>query len=115
MIKTLNRNTVIITPKQSFFDMLECLSGEKMGKAPSPLDYDESTVYLLEETEMTEFNLKEDMEVCYKEIFLLEVEGWLLDDDRLPKDVSWEDFISYFTISYQSMVHDTAEVVIEYE
>lgn len=115
MINPINRNAVIITPKQSFFDMLERISGEKVGEAPSLLDYDESTVYLLEESEMDKFDLKEEMEFCFKKIFFEEVKGWFVDDDKWPKDVTWEEFTSYFNISYQSVVNDTIDEEIEHE
>ncbi len=59
MISSINRSAVIITPKQLFFNMVANISGEQPDKAASPLTDDESTIYLLEESDLNDQNLKE--------------------------------------------------------
>jgi hypothetical protein len=115
MINPINRNAVIITPKQTFFNMLAGIMGEEPEKAVPPFTDDESTIYLIEESDLNEPNIKERLSSCYKEIFFEELEGWFTDNSKWPKDVSWKEFTSYFHISYQSTVVDTLDEVIEYE
>ncbi len=115
MISSINRSAVIITPKQSFFNMVANITGEQSDKAAPPLTDDESTIYLLEESDLNEQNLKERMKSCYKNIFFEELEGWFTDKNRWPKDITWKEFTSYFHISYQSMVIDTLDEDIDYE
>lgn len=115
MISSINRSAVIITPKQTFFDMVANITREKPDKAAQPLTSDESTIYLIEESEESELDLEERMKPCYKDIFFEELEGWFTDENRWPKKVTWKEFTSYFYISYQSMVVDTLDEEIEYE
>jgi len=115
MISSINRSSVIITPKQSFFNMVANITGEQPDKAAPPLTDDESTIYLLEESDLNDQNLKERMKSCYKNIFFEELEGWFTDKNRWPKGITWKEFTSYFHISYQSMVIDTLDEEIEYE
>ncbi|MBN1696752.1 MAG: hypothetical protein JW881_04500 [Spirochaetales bacterium] len=114
MLTPLNRSAVIITPRQSFFDMIAKISGAKPEKAVAPLTEDESTIYLIQEADLNELDLKERMANSYKEIFFEELEGWFTDTSRWPKDVTWQEFTEWFHISYQSVILDTLDEEIEY-
>ena len=115
MISSINRSAVIITPKQTFFNMVANITGEQPDKSVPPFTTDESTIYLIEEANLDDLDLKERMESCYKNIFFEELEGWFTDKNRWPKDITWKEFISYFHISYQTMVIDTLDEDIKYE
>lgn len=115
MLAHINRSAVVITPTQSFFNMIAKLSGEKPDKAVPPLTEDESTIYLIREADLDDLDLTERMADCYKEIFYEELEGWFTDTSKWPRDVTWKEFTEWFHISYQSMVVDTVGEEIEYD
>ena len=115
MIKPINRSAVIITPKQTFFDVLAEIMGEQPEKAVPQYTDDESTIYLIEESDLNEPTIKERLAMSYKEIFFEELEGWCTDNSKWPKEVNWKDFTLYFHISYQSTVFDTLDEEIEFE
>lgn len=115
MLNIINRTAVIITPKQTFFDMVAKISGEQPEKAAPLLTTDESTIYLIEDSDYEGPYYTERMASCYKDIFFEELDGWFPDTDRWPKSITWEEFTSYFHISYQSMIFDTCNEEIEYE
>jgi len=115
MLNSLNRSAVIITPKQSFLDMVAHISGEKPEKEASPLTEDESTIYLVEKADLDELTMEERLSDCYKDIFFEELEDWFADTSRWPEDVTWKEFEFWFNISFQSVVLDTVDVDIDYD
>ena len=115
MLETLNRVAVIITPRQSFFDMIAGLSGDPPEKEAAPFTEDESTVYLLDADQADLPTMKERLAHCFREIFFEELEGWYTDTSKWPAAVTWQEFESYFHISFQSVVLDAGEMDIEYE
>jgi len=115
MLKILNRTAVIITPKQAFYDMLAGIMGEEAEQASAPYTDDESTVYLIEETDLDEPATKERLKSCYIEICREEINGWFTDQSKWPTHITWKDFTTWFHISIQTMVFDTLDEDIEYE
>jgi len=111
MFNIINRDVLILKPKQALFDWLQEVFEDELMVEGLPFDHDESNVYLIPEfnhyVEALEY-LKKNF-IPYME---LELEGWVLDDDEWPKDLTWEKFQEFFHISIQSVVYDTLEVPI---
>ena len=78
------------------------------------MEHDESTVNLIPELDHFEESL-EFLKENYLPFMEQELEGWVLDEDAWPDDMSWERFQAFFHISIQSMVFDTMEEPVEKE
>lgn len=115
MITPLNRAAVIVTPTQAFLDMVAKLMGEEPEKAATPFAYDESTVYLIDESALDAPEARKRLASCFRDIFYEEINAWFTDDSKWPRNLTWKEFESYFHISFQSMVLDTLDEEIEYE
>ncbi len=107
MFKIINRDALILKPKQALFNWVQEVFGDELIEEGHAFEHDESNVYLIPEldhhTESLEY-LKEN----YQAFMEVELEGWVLDENEWPKDLSWEQFQAFFHISIQSMVFDTS-------
>jgi hypothetical protein len=106
MFNTINRDVLILKPKQALFDWVQEVFGDELLEEGDPFEHDESNVYLIPElrhySESLEY-LKENYQLFLED----ELEDWVLDEEDWPKDVSWEKFQEFFHISIQSVVCDT--------
>ncbi len=106
MFKTINRDVLILKPKQALFNWVQEVFEDELIEEGLPFAYDESNVYLIPEFNHYEESL-EYLKKNYKLYMTEELEGWVLDEDKWPKDFSWKRFQEFFHISIQSMVYDT--------
>ena len=108
MFKTINRDVLILKPKQAFFNWVQKVFEDELMKEGHPFAHDESNIYLIPEFNNHEEGL-EYLKKNYKPYMAEELEGWVLDDNEWPKDFSWKRFQEFFHISIQSVVYDTLE------
>jgi hypothetical protein len=106
MFNIINRNAVIITPKQALLDWVSSKHGKGGSMKLSEDGHDESNVYLIPEMECIEDNLMylNDNYRIYFEDMLRE---WVEDKNLWPKKLTWSLFTEWFSFSVQSMVIDT--------
>ena len=106
MFNTINRDVLILKPKQALFNWVQEVFEDELIEEGHPFAHDESNVYLIPEFNHYEESL-EYLKKNYKLYMTEELEGWVLDEDKWPKDFSWKRFQEFFHISIQSMVYDT--------
>lgn len=112
MFSIINRDVLILKPKQALFNWVQEVFGDDLIEESAPFAHDESNVYLIPELDHYEESL-EYLKENYQAFMELELEGWVLDEEEWPKDLTWEKFQEFFHISIQSMVFDTLEEPIE--
>ncbi|PWH86213.1 hypothetical protein [Brumimicrobium oceani] len=99
---TINRNAVLIIPKQAFFDWANSVFPEDPTNAT---DYSEYNTYLIAEDSFQD-NAEEALENYWEFIFENELFDISTDDDDWPKDLTWELFKSFFNFHFSSIVTD---------
>lgn len=108
MFESINRDALILFPKQPLFDWVNSIFKDQKIECPEPLAHDEGNIYLLPEMDHYSYTvefLKENFEVFFeKELF-----EWCTDENDWPKKLTWEMFEEWFHYSIQSMVEDTLE------
>lgn len=106
MFDIINRNAVIITPKQALLDWVSSQHKKGGSIKLSDVGHDESNVYLIPEMECIEDNLMylNDNYRVYFEDMLRE---WVEDKSLWPKKLTWTLFTEWFSFSVQSVVIDT--------
>jgi len=106
MFDNINRNAVIITPKQVFLDWVSSKHAKGGSMELSADGHDESNVYLIPEMECIEDSLMylNDNYRIYFEDILTE---WVENTKLWPKKLTWTLFTEWFSYSVQSMVIDT--------
>ncbi len=115
MLPSINRSALIITAKQGFFNKLAEISGEEAMKEEKPESFDESTVYLIPVDLFDDEAVWEYLENNYMPILKCEIESWYNLPLEWAEKVTFKQFKSWFTISYQSMVHDTLDNELDYD
>ncbi len=114
MLETINRDALIIFPKQPFFDWLDGVYSDDKHKCPAPLTHDKGTVYLIPEHFNTDDSVKE-LKLNFKLYFEIELFGWCEDEKYWPKKLTWLMFEQWFHYSIQSTVLDVVDDEIEKE
>ncbi len=106
MLDIINRNAVIITPKQALLDWVSSVYGKGGSIEISEDGHDESNVYLIPEMECIEDNLMyiNDNYRIYFEDMLKE---WVEDTNLWPQKLTWTLFTEWFSFSVQSVIIDT--------
>ncbi len=108
MSVTINRDALIIFPKQPLIDWVNSLDDENITDCPKLLTHDEGNVYLIPEThyhgEALEL-IKDNVTYFFEE----ELNSWYTDESLWPKELTWEMFQEWFHISIQSVVIDTLD------
>jgi hypothetical protein len=109
----INRNAVIIKPKQPFLLWAKSLPGEVVSISLDDLRKDCIVILIPEVTndeEATAF-----IEDMYKEIFEMELGSWYGDETMWPKNRSLEMFRDWFDIEIHSEIFDALDEEIEKE
>lgn len=104
----INRSALILSPKQAFFDMLvNELNCEKI-IARDGLADNSSHIFLT----AAEIRSKEEALILIRKNFRIiledEIEAWAGEPDEWPEEITWEQFQDFFSITFQSIVIDTA-------
>lgn len=114
MLPSINRSALIVTAKQGFFSKLADIYGEEAMEEENPGSFDQSTVYLIPDDLFDDEAVWEYLENSYMPILRCEIEGWYNLPSVWAEKVTFKQFKSWFTISYQSMVHDTLAEDLDY-
>jgi hypothetical protein len=108
MFEAINRDALIITPKQEFITKLNKIFKEDPVEIKDPLEHDNANIYLLPERDSTEASLKY-VKIHFKGFFEEELFAWNTDEDVWGEELTWELFNKWFNLSIQSMIFDTIE------
>jgi hypothetical protein len=101
----LNRNAISVSAKKPMIDWVNSMDPVHPIKFRIPLNYDESTIYLIEEIE-TEEDFEEWIRENYLAIFEEELFSWITDDSKWPDSLTYELFTKWIQVAYQSIVVD---------
>lgn len=99
---TINRNAVLIIPKQAFFDWANSVFPEDPTNAD---DYSEYNTYLIAE-ESFQGDAEEALENYWEFIFENELFDISTDDGDWPEELTWQLFQKYFKFHFSSVVTD---------
>jgi len=110
---TINRNALIIVPKQPFLDWLHDADPTSHHLVLSDLRM-EPNICLIPECD------NEDAAVCYlkrcyEPIFIDHLNGWYRDEDTWPAKRTFKLFREWFEWTYHSMLVDLTNEVLEHE
>lgn len=108
MSELINRDAVIIFPKQPLMDWVNTIFTDDKIECPKLMAHDEANVYLIPETDCPEDALKE-VKANFELFFTEELNHWCVDDSLWPKKLTWKMFNDWFHYSVQSMVFDVLE------
>lgn len=107
MFQRINRDVLIVTPKQEFIDWVDSVFPENEAEiCPQPMAHDESNIYLIPETDHPDYAI-EMLKENFLPIFVNELFDWITDEDVWPKDLSWDLFEKFFHYNIQTIVLDT--------
>lgn len=103
---SINRNAILIKPKQVLFDSVNSIYPE------SPLEgISESTVYLVKERDSNEA-IEKWLKKNFDNIFQNELNNWHTDEKDWPQKRSYKQFTEWFDCEIHSMIVDMEEIEI---
>ena len=111
---TINRGSVIIIPKQPFYDWANNVFPED-NFVMSAETMKEYKSYLLDEYILEEEKEKKMLEDYWEFIFKDQLFGACMDEMKWPDSVSWKLFTEWFDFHFSSMVIDLEDGSIERE
>lgn len=112
MFETINRDALIIWPKQALLDWVNSIYPDDPISLDSLGKHDEANVYLIPEMDSTEESLqylKDNFEPFLEENLF----GWCEDDTLWPKNRNWQLFEEYLDYSIQTMIMDICNDKLE--
>ncbi len=112
MFENINRDALILFPKQPLFDWVNYIFDDEEIKGSEPLTHDEGDVFLLPEFDHPDETI-EYLKDNYIAFFKHELFEWTPDENLWPEKLTWEMFQEWFSYSIQSMVIDTLDEKIE--
>lgn len=108
MFETINRDVLILFPKQPLFDWVNYIFPDGKMECPKLMAHDEADIFLIPEfyhyDDAIEY-LKEN----FIDFFKHQLFEWTMDEDLWPDNLTWEMFCNWFHFSIQSVVMDTLE------
>lgn len=103
---SINRNAIVIRPKQPLFDWVNSIDPE------NPVETtDEGTVYLLKEKDSNEEIVKW-LQRNFDNIFQNELNNWYIDEQVWPQKRTYQQFKAWFDVEIHSMILDLEETAI---
>jgi hypothetical protein len=111
-MQIINRDLLVITPKQACVDWANALGEEFELQMEDMSGHDAASTFLIPEFEDEEEAL-EWMEEGADGWFSLLLMEWTDDRSKWPEDLSWENLNNFFHVNYQSMVMDLVNEPIE--
>lgn len=112
MFDTINRDVLIIFPKQPLIDWVNYIYPKDKMQCPKPMENDEGDIFLI-----PEFYHPDDADNYLKENYLNffhhELNDWTTEESLWPENLTWELFEKWFHYSIQSVVMDTVDDEIE--
>lgn len=102
-----NRSFVLLKPKKPF---IEWVNGYDDDKIPEHELLANRTLYMVNDIEdVSPAGIKKLMKSKYRDIFIHELWDWYMDEDYLPKDISFEKFNAWFDYEFIEMCFDTLD------
>ncbi|MDA3892265.1 MAG: hypothetical protein PF517_11435 [Salinivirgaceae bacterium] len=114
MFETINRDMLIIFPKQPLMDWVNYIFTDYKHECPKPLEHDQGNTYLIPEFDHPD-DAVQFVKQNFKRFFENELFDWSTDEKDWPEKLTWELFEKWFHYSVQSLVMDTVEGNIEKE
>ncbi len=111
-MQIINRDLLVITPKQACVDWANALGEDFELQMEDMSGHDAASSFLIPEFEDEEEAL-EWMEEGAEGWFTLLLMEWTDDRTKWPEDLSWENLNNFFHVNYQSMVMDLVNEPIE--
>ena len=108
MIKTINRDALILFPKQALYDWVNYIYTNDKMECPKPMAHDEADIFLIPEFDHYSAAI-EYLKENYLKFFHQELFDWTTDENLWPEKLTWELFEKWFHYSIQSVVMDTLE------
>ena len=103
----INRNAVIIKPRQAFIDWLNVVYMEYKHEMD---DFLEPSIYLVNDDDDDEFDDTYDwLKKNFDKLFVLELEGWSTDEKEWPQKRTYKMFTEWFQVDISTSIYDTAE------
>jgi hypothetical protein len=111
-MQIINRDLLVITPKQACVDWANALGEDFELQMDDMNGHDAASSFLIPEFE-DEDEALEWMEEGAEGWFSLLLMEWTDDRTKWPEDLSWENLNNFFHVNYQSMVMDLVNEPIE--
>jgi hypothetical protein len=111
-MQIINRDLLVITPKQACVDWANSLGEDFDLKMEDMAGHDAASTFLIPEFEDEEEAL-EWMEEGADGWFALLLMEWTDEREKWPSDLSWENLNNFFHVNYQSMIMDVVDEPIE--
>ena len=105
MFESVNRNALIIKPKQALLDWVNRIFPEDPLFEDSLGKHDDANVYLIPEMDSTEESL-EYLKMNFEPIFEELLFEWCEDETLWPQKINWQLFENWLDYSIQSVVVD---------
>ena len=106
MFETINRAALFLAPRKPMIEWIKEVMPAHQGDLSNPLEHDNGRIYLIPEFddagELIEW-LKEN----YEPVFENELYSWCTNPEYWPRERTWEMFLEWLYISFQSMVMDS--------
>lgn len=102
-----DRLAVVIRHKRAVYDWLNKMDPENPVDPDKERD-DNGTVYLLPAVDMMN-EWEAELKKIYKKIFEAELWSWIRDDEKWPKDRTWNKFCDFFEYEFFSTIVDMDE------
>ena len=103
---SINRNAIIVKPKQDLFDWINSIYPESPAEAAH-----EGTVYLVKERDSNE-EIEKWLQKNYDSIFQNELNNWHTDEKDWPQKRTYKQFTEWFDFEIHSMILDLEETAI---
>jgi hypothetical protein len=101
----LNRNAIILKPKQPFIEWINSHDGEVMTLETILGDL---TVFLIPENDSEE-DFFEELEHNWSNLFEDELNGWYTDEAMWPQDRTYAMFREWVEVTWHSVVEDLGD------
>lgn len=109
--KTINRTVLVITPKQPYIDWAN--SFDDGGPTMSVNELRHTAILIPDRYD--EFNYKNWLKKNYKEIFVMELESWMVVPESWPKKMTYKVFKEWFEVRVADLAFDFGKGRIEVE
>jgi hypothetical protein len=106
MFETINRAALYLAPRKPMVDWIKEIMPGNTTDLSNPLEHDNGRIYLVPEFEDAQ-ELINWLKKNYEPIFENELFFWCTNPEYWPGNRSWEKFIEWQYISFQSMVIDS--------
>ncbi len=103
----INRNAILVKPKQPFIEWMK-----KTGDENTALEFSEHHIYLIGERPSNE-QIEKWLKKNFDRIFQNELDAWYTDKKEWPKKRTYKMFQQWFEVEYHSMVYDLEDSPVD--